>query len=795
MSHGLSRCVAVLALIALVAVTLGSGPRGLPVAQAAPLSQTGGAYATGNYPNLFKSALGKTDAAIQTKVDTAWNQLFYGDDANQRVYYPVGSDMAYIKDVGNNDVRSEGMSYGMMIAVQLNKKAEFDRLWKWAKTYMYQTSGPHSGYFAWQCDTNGNKLDQGPASDGEEYFVTALFFAAARWGNGSGILNYQAEANTILNTMLHKADGGVVGGVTNMFDRTHKQVVFVPYYDSATFTDPSYHLPAFYELWARWADADNAFWAEAATVSRSFFNSASHPTTGLTPDYANFDGTPKAASWNADTVHFRFDAWRTASNIAVDQSWFAANSSAATLTNRLLDFFTAQGISSYGNQYRLDGTRLSSDRSPGLIAMNAVAALAASTSNRTAFVQALWDQSIPSGQWRYYDGLLYMFGLLHVSGNFRIYEPGRAGTPTPTATRTPTITPTRTPTITPTRTPTPTPTRTPVIPSASVSASPSSVAVGQTIAVRASTNLGIPRYVLTVIDSSTGLEQSQTNPIVTPARPDPITGSSSGVSWNLTAVRPGTVTFRIAVNGEIFDSSCGCYYFTNASATSGPVTVGATVTPTHTPTPTAPGNLPDLVVNWLSIGQETPGCPPTPMGLNVTIANTGNAAAGPFSVTANGGPSTTVAGLAAGASISVWLPSYLSGAPNTATVDSANQVVESNEGNNTLSQMVAIPTPPYCPTATPTVTPTHTPTPTPGTGTCSPVTSTITAPFSYDGAGTFCWRTSSLGSYVNSWNLSRLTINGVDYTNRWANSYPPAIGGYWYISYSGPYSWSHFETR
>jgi endoglucanase len=102
-------------------------------------------------------------------------------------------------------------------------------------------------------------------------------------------------------------------------------------------------------------------------------------------------------------------------------------------------------------------------------------------------------------------------------------------------------------------------------------------------------------------------------------------------------------------------------------------------------------------------------------------------------------------------------------------------------------------TPTTGPSATPTRTPTRTPTP--GAGACSPVTSTITAPFTFDGAGTFCWRTSSLGSFVNSWNMASLTINGVDFTNRWANSYPPAIGGYWYISYTGNFAWSHFETR
>src|SRR5690606_527968 len=113
------------------------------------------AFETGVYPNLFQAYLGKSEAEIEAKIAAAWDQLFYGDDATERVYYPVGSDMAYISDIANEDVRSEGMSYGMMIAVQLNKKEEFDRLWKWAKTYMYQTEGGYKGYFAWHCQTDG----------------------------------------------------------------------------------------------------------------------------------------------------------------------------------------------------------------------------------------------------------------------------------------------------------------------------------------------------------------------------------------------------------------------------------------------------------------------------------------------------------------------------------------------------------------------------------------------------------------------------------------------------------------
>lgn len=218
-----------------------------------------GAFASGEYRNLFKEYLGKPDAEIQAKLDAAWNQLFYGDDDSERVYYPVGEDMAYITDIGNSDVRTEGMSYGMMIAVQLDKQHEFDRLWKWAKTYMYQSEGPYQGYFAWHCTTKGQKLDANPASDGEEWFATALLFASARWGNGAGIFNYQKEAQEILDTMLHKEDTKT-DLATNLFNLEQKQVVFVPRVGrDSSFTDPSYHLPAYYEVWSRAARRDNDF--------------------------------------------------------------------------------------------------------------------------------------------------------------------------------------------------------------------------------------------------------------------------------------------------------------------------------------------------------------------------------------------------------------------------------------------------------------------------------------------------------------------------------------------------------
>ncbi len=384
----------------------------------APQPPAEGAFFTGEYRNML-AEWGLSDDEIQERINTTFEQLFYGDDSTQRVYYPVGDAMAYIEDINNADIRSEGMSYGMMIAVQMDRQEEFDRLWTWARTYMYHEDGPWAGYFCWHALPDGRCLDSNPASDGEIWFTTALFFAAARWGNGEGIYNYEAEANGILNTMLH-ADSSLAAAT---FDAETRLVVFVPNRGrERQFTDPSYQAPHYYELWARWAQQDNDFWAEAAIAAREHWRQAAHPDTGLMTNYARFDGTPQPYG-DYGGVYYA-DAWRIGMMIAIDYAWFAADDWQIDQTNRYQSFFHNLGIGQYTSRFEHDGTPNGNQhRSTGHIAMNAVASLAASDVQAWDFIEEFWNTPIPAGQFRYYDGLLYLMALLQLSGQFQIYAP------------------------------------------------------------------------------------------------------------------------------------------------------------------------------------------------------------------------------------------------------------------------------------------------------------------------------------------------------------------------------------
>jgi oligosaccharide reducing-end xylanase len=321
--------------------------------------------------------------------------------------------------------------------------------------------------------TDGTPRSTGAAPDGEEYFTMALYFAAHRWGNGKGIYNYQAEADKILRGIRHHpvlsgtgpfrihpgdapftfpdhpwpspnnaereraaaSSGNAAAPRPQMFrfnrgprkesigpmvDEAHFMIRFVPDVQGGS-TDASYHLPAFYELWARWGPVeDRAFWAKAADVSRDLFSKVTGPETGLTPDRSNFDETP-IMGWDGKPTPFSYDSWRSVSNWSVDYDWWQKDPRETVLSDRIQKFLYTQGIDKFVDRYTLDGKPLSTRHSVGMVATTAVGSFAATPGPISkAFVEELWNTPVPSGEQRYYDGMLYLMSMLHCSGNFRI---------------------------------------------------------------------------------------------------------------------------------------------------------------------------------------------------------------------------------------------------------------------------------------------------------------------------------------------------------------------------------------
>ena len=389
-----------------------------------------GAYITGKYRNVLLEA-GYKQEDIDAKLIKAYHDIFEGPN---RVYFEEGDSMAYISDLKNHDARTEGLSYGMMIAVQLNKKDVFDRIWRWSKKYLQHQGGPRDAYFAWSIGPKTLKRNsEGSASDGELYFITDLLFASNRWGNHTGI-NYYAEARRILDAMWSKNG---TGGIRNLINVEHKQITFTPDNFGYNWTDPSYQLPAFFEIWAAYArDGREQFYRDCADTARAFLHRACHPVTGLNADYTEFSGQPHSTPWMP--AAFRYDSWRVPMNIAMDYSWFAKDSAwQKDYARRFQDFLYSKGIDTFEDQFNLDGSKPNFilqaggyrklRHSLGLVATSAAASIMGTQDKSWKFVNALWNAKLepyPDGYFDpYYDGLLYLFSLMHLSGKYQIITP------------------------------------------------------------------------------------------------------------------------------------------------------------------------------------------------------------------------------------------------------------------------------------------------------------------------------------------------------------------------------------
>ncbi len=372
-----------------------------------------GAVKTGKYPN-YLAEIGIGEEEAQRRIRQAFETIFF--DPEENFCHHTDEDAWCMVDTGNIDARTEGMSYGMMICVQMDRKDIFDRLWTFSDRYMRQREGIYRGYFAWSVQLDGKHNAEGPAPDGEEYFAMALLMASARWGDGEGIFNYGEQAREILRHAVHQHE--MVPGGQPMWEPENKLIRFVP---EMKISDPSYHLPHFYELFSLKADeADRTFWKQAAEASRKYLVRSAHPETGLSPEYADYDGKT-VLLFRKPWVYYS-DAYRVAENIALDHVWFGAHPEEDSIPTRIQDFFARQDLSDL-RAYELNGTPQPEPamHPTAVLAVLGAASIASRSEHRERFLRIFSETPLRKGKRRYYDNCLYFFCLLMLTGNYQIY--------------------------------------------------------------------------------------------------------------------------------------------------------------------------------------------------------------------------------------------------------------------------------------------------------------------------------------------------------------------------------------
>ena len=125
-------------------------------------------------------------------------------------------------------------------------------------------------------------------------------------------------------------------------------------------------------------------------------------------------------------------------NVEHKQISFVPESERYNLTDpSLQNFLYCRGIDTFEDQYNMDGTLpdwilpaggfRKLRHSLGLVAASAAASLMGTQEKSWKFVDAVWNAKLESYEDGYfdpyYDGFLYLFSLMHLSGNYRIITP------------------------------------------------------------------------------------------------------------------------------------------------------------------------------------------------------------------------------------------------------------------------------------------------------------------------------------------------------------------------------------
>jgi len=369
------------------------------------------------YPNLFAELLGKTDDEITAKLDADFAQLFHGDPATESLYVNVGADQAYVWDPRQMDIRSDGFANALLLAVELDRREEFDKLWRFADAHIVLKTGPLRDYLRSRCDVGGDTCDETVSAEAHFAATSALWLAHGRWGR-TGELSYQTEAERLMAAVFRsEADASTtLGELSGLVDPTYALPLATPYAAADMQTSPAAMTAAYFALWAEKSNDARAL--ELAKNARAFLAGVCNTETGLVPDRASLDGTVPA-----DEDTFSANSYPVPLAISLDAIWFGNSPWHATETNHLLDFFQpALAAKKYSATYSVSGA-------PGpllgdLLSLQAplsACAVAASTANRTEFVQAAWDATLNTGTSRKFGNLLYMLSSLLLSGRFRVY--------------------------------------------------------------------------------------------------------------------------------------------------------------------------------------------------------------------------------------------------------------------------------------------------------------------------------------------------------------------------------------
>ncbi len=404
---------------------------GAPATGGSSAAALGGTDAAGHpappylFPQNYRSPNCTYPSAVHAQDAKAafatWkSKLITSDGAGgfERVQRPDNENNA------TNTTVSEGIGYGMILAVIMDEQTLFDNLWNYSQIHL---NG--NGLMIWLIDSDGNpgvedtstnKLAGGSATDGDEDMAWALAMAAQKWGgHGSLTKDYATLAKDQIGRIWSS-------------EVDHSGLNLINAGDSwgTTFAwNPSYFAPNEYRLFAKLDTANTAGWTSIITKGYTVLAASQNASTGLFPAWTDTSGAP-SAPWSGAPTNYQYDAARVPFRIGLDYC-DNGESRAKTLLAKTSAFFSNLGASAIVDGYSLTGTPTPENTTPtgvqSALFVGAAGVGAMSDATYQSFVSAVYTQLVTQPdnlmlpKSYYYNLSWKVFSLLMMSGNLFDY--------------------------------------------------------------------------------------------------------------------------------------------------------------------------------------------------------------------------------------------------------------------------------------------------------------------------------------------------------------------------------------
>ncbi|MDX1990972.1 MAG: glycosyl hydrolase family 8 [bacterium] len=360
-------------------------------------------------------------------VRAAWegykaNYIFCGE--------ACGDNMGLIFDPNTQyQAVSEGVGYGLLLAVMLDDQETFDTIYNAGQSIMLN---PMTSLYHWRVDNRGNIVGHFSATDAEQDITAALIFAQARVDRGEWTQHrefpYGERARTMIDVLyLFAIDENRYITPSDAWDGTGREL-----------SNPSYFSPTWYRMFDDYAGTDR--WGEVLSFGYRTLYAGAGQALGIAPDWSTGDGQPAydyclTIDRRRDQCSYTmgYEGIRVLWRVGLDCLWYG-DLRACEWARRGMTFLRALPPQEFARMYDLAGSSIIDHQNEVTTGMWLVAAMAAGDvemQNRLASQFLNHAQHVLDGGYfgettqYYYNQSLALLAAATFSGDFRnLYDGG-----------------------------------------------------------------------------------------------------------------------------------------------------------------------------------------------------------------------------------------------------------------------------------------------------------------------------------------------------------------------------------